>query len=172
MYWSELGSKSIKRAAMDGSSPSVFMEQVGRVHALSIDYEKRALYWAALDPPVIEYVYLNGTGRKVLLDGITMPYTLTIFNDSVFWGDWNTGKYYKSYLLSLMQPIIYIYLKVGKLTFSGYHLLYSEILNYPTNFFIISSFELSSLVKTVNICKKIRFFILTTKKYYLSMYDR
>ncbi|XP_037297388.1 LOW QUALITY PROTEIN: low-density lipoprotein receptor-related protein 6-like [Manduca sexta] len=91
MYWSELGSKSIKRAAMDGSSPTVFMEQVGRVHALAIDYEKRAIYWAALDPPVIEFAYLNGTGRRTLADDIPMPFALTLYNDSVFWGDWNTG---------------------------------------------------------------------------------
>ncbi|XP_063823720.1 low-density lipoprotein receptor-related protein 5-like [Ostrinia nubilalis] len=91
MYWSELGSKSIKRAAMDGSSPTVFVEQVGRVHALAIDYDKRALYWAALDPPAIEYIYLNGTGRKLLADNILMPYALTLYGEKVFWGDWNTG---------------------------------------------------------------------------------
>ncbi|VVC89823.1 unnamed protein product, partial [Leptidea sinapis] len=41
MYWSELGSKTIKRAAMDGSGVTVIVEQVGRVHALAIDREKR-----------------------------------------------------------------------------------------------------------------------------------
>ncbi|XP_028025930.1 low-density lipoprotein receptor-related protein 6 [Bombyx mandarina] len=92
MYWSELGSKSIKRAAMDGSSVSVFMEQVGRVHALAIDYERRAIYWAALDPPVVEFAFLNGTGRQTLADNIPMPYALALFNDSVYWGDWNTGQ--------------------------------------------------------------------------------
>ncbi|XP_049888265.1 low-density lipoprotein receptor-related protein 6 [Pectinophora gossypiella] len=91
MYWSELGSKSIKRAAMDGSSPTVFMDQVGRVHALAIDFDRRAIYWAALDPPAIEYAFLNGTGRKILADDIPMPYALTLYNDRVFWGDWNTG---------------------------------------------------------------------------------
>ncbi|KAI5641104.1 low-density lipoprotein receptor repeat class B domain-containing protein [Phthorimaea operculella] len=90
MYWSELGSRTIKRAAMDGSSITVFMEQVGRVHAMAIDYEKRAIYWAAIDPPAVEYAFLNGTGRKVLADDIPMPYALTLYNDKVFWGDWNT----------------------------------------------------------------------------------
>lgn len=92
MYWSELGSKSIKRAAMDGSSASVFIEQAGRVHALAIDYETRTLYWAALDPPAIEYAFLNGTGRRILANNISMPYALTIYGERVFWGDWNTGK--------------------------------------------------------------------------------
>ncbi|KAJ2950571.1 hypothetical protein O0L34_g8817 [Tuta absoluta] len=91
MYWSELGSRTIKRAAMDGSSVTVFMEQVGRVHALAVDYEKRAIYWAAIDPPAVEYAFLNGTGRKLLADDIPMPYALTLYNDKVFWGDWNTG---------------------------------------------------------------------------------
>ncbi|CAF4853997.1 unnamed protein product [Pieris macdunnoughi] len=91
MYWSELGSKTIKRAAMDGSAVSVLIEGVGRVHALAIDYERRAIYWAALDPPTIEYAYLNGTGRKVLADNIPMPYALALYGDKVYWGDWNTG---------------------------------------------------------------------------------
>ncbi|XP_022127447.2 low-density lipoprotein receptor-related protein 6 [Pieris rapae] len=91
MYWSELGSKTIKRAAMDGSAVSVLIEGVGRVHALAIDYERRAIYWAALDPPAIEYAYLNGTGRKVLADNIPMPYALALYGDKVYWGDWNTG---------------------------------------------------------------------------------
>ncbi|XP_039745762.1 low-density lipoprotein receptor-related protein 6 [Pararge aegeria] len=91
MYWSELGSKSIKRATMDGGSPTVIFEQVGRVHALAIDYDKRTIYWAALDPPVLEFAMLNGTGRKVLADNIPMPYALAIYGERVFWGDWNTG---------------------------------------------------------------------------------
>lgn len=93
MYWSELGSKSIKSAGMDGSTPSVFLDQVGRVHAMAIDLDTRALYWAALETPAIEYAYLNGTGRRLLFDKITMPYALALHNDRVFWGDWNTGKF-------------------------------------------------------------------------------
>uniref|UniRef100_A0A2H1W340 SFRICE_002592 n=1 Tax=Spodoptera frugiperda TaxID=7108 RepID=A0A2H1W340_SPOFR len=91
MYWSELGSKSIKRAGMDGSSPTILFEQVGKVHSIAIDYERRGLYWAALDPPAIEFAYLNGTGRKTLINNVSMPYTLTLYNDKIYWGDWNTG---------------------------------------------------------------------------------
>lgn len=98
MYWSELGTRSIKRAAMDGSSPTIFMEQVGRVHSLALDYDKRALYWAAVDPAVIEFVYLNGSGRKLLVENLTVPYALTVYNDKVFWGDWRTGKSFKNSL--------------------------------------------------------------------------
>lgn len=103
MYWSELGSKSIKRATMDGGSPAVVFEQVGRVHALAIDYDKRTIYWAALDPPAIEFAFLNGTGRKVLADNIPMPYALALYGDRVFWGDWNTGKkLYSLYLFGFV----------------------------------------------------------------------
>lgn len=78
---------------MDGSGITVFLEQAGRVHALALHNEARALYWAALDPPLVEYAYLNGTGRTVLADDIPMPYALTLYGDRVFWGDWNTGKF-------------------------------------------------------------------------------
>ena len=91
MYWSELGSKTIKRATMDGSSPTVLFEQVGKVQALAIDYEKRVIYWAALDTPTIEYAFLNGTGRKVLIANVSMPYALALYGDKLFWGDWVTG---------------------------------------------------------------------------------
>ncbi|XP_059051324.1 low-density lipoprotein receptor-related protein 6 [Achroia grisella] len=91
MYWSDLGSKSIKRAAMDGSSAIVVIEQAGRVQALAIDHEHRALYWAAFEPPTVQYAFLNGTGRKTLVDDVSMPNALTLYGDRVFWGDWNTG---------------------------------------------------------------------------------
>lgn len=77
---------------MDGSSPTILFEQVGKVHSIAIDYERRGLYWAALDPPAIEFAYLNGTGRKTLINNVSMPYTLTLYNDKIYWGDWNTGK--------------------------------------------------------------------------------
>lgn len=93
MYWSDLGFKSIKRASMDGTSPSVIVESVGRVNALAIDYDRRAIYWAALEPPAIEFAHLDGTGRKKILgDDIPMPYAMALYEDKVFWGDWTTGK--------------------------------------------------------------------------------
>lgn len=111
MYWSELGSKTIKRAAMDGSSPSTLIDQVGKVHAITIDYDKRTIYWAALEPPAIEFAYLNGTGRKILADNISMPYALAVYGDRVFWGDWNTGKS----LLTVTESEIknFVYHRIG-----------------------------------------------------------
>lgn len=112
MYWSELGSRSIKRAAMDGSSPTIFMEQVGRVHSLALDYDKRALFWAAVDPAVIEFVYLNGSGRKLLVENLTVPYALTLYNDKVIWGDWRTGKAFKIILVHATMVYYLILLNV------------------------------------------------------------
>lgn len=106
MYWSELGSKCIKRAGMDGSAPTVLIEQVGKVHSIALDHEKRAIYWAALDPPAIEFAYLNGTGRKTLVSNVSMPYTLALYNDKVYWGDWNTGEFGCHSVARLRRPSV------------------------------------------------------------------
>lgn len=94
MYWSELGLKAIKRAAMDGSSPTVLLDAVSRAHALAID--TRNIYWAALDPPALGTAKLDGTGRKMLATDVTMPYALALYGDRLYWGDWNTGQCYFS----------------------------------------------------------------------------
>lgn len=92
MYWSEIGSKTIKRAGMDGSNPTVLLDKVGRVNSLAIDYEKRCIYWAATDPSAIEYAHLDGTNRKAILgNNIPFPYALTLYMDRVYWGDFSTG---------------------------------------------------------------------------------
>ncbi|GBP07556.1 Low-density lipoprotein receptor-related protein 6 [Eumeta japonica] len=92
MYWSELGSKTIRRAYMDGSNPSVLIEQVGKVNSLAIDYEKRTIYWAAIEPSAIEYARLDGSERrKILSDNIPVPYALALYMDRLYWGDWSTG---------------------------------------------------------------------------------
>ncbi|XP_047545765.1 low-density lipoprotein receptor-related protein 6 [Vanessa atalanta] len=91
MYWSELGSRSIKRAAMDGSAAALQVEAAGRAHALALDRAARALYWAALDPPALERAPLDGSARRLLAADVPMPYALALYADRVFWGDWNTG---------------------------------------------------------------------------------
>lgn len=93
MYWSEWGSKSIKRATMDGSSPIVLMDQVNQGNAITIDTERKSLYWVTLDPVAIESSNLNGSNRKKLIsENMVMPFALTLYQNYLYWADWNTGK--------------------------------------------------------------------------------
>lgn len=91
MYWSDCG-KSIKRAGMDGSNPLILIDQVGKTTALNIDQKNGKLIWVRIDPAIIESADLDGTNRKQLItDNVKLPYALTLYQDYMYWADWDTG---------------------------------------------------------------------------------
>lgn len=93
MYWTEWGSKSIKRAGMDGSHPITLLDQV-KASGLILDLEMRKLLWTTLDNSAIEMADMDGSGRKVLIsENIKMPFSLTLYNDYIYWSDWALGKH-------------------------------------------------------------------------------
>lgn len=112
MYWSEWGSKSIKRAQMDGSHAETLMYLVGRAYSLTIDYELENLIWVTLEPPLVETAKLNGENRKTLISSkITMPFALTLYQDYIYWADWYTGMTFFILKMCLwnFNVIIFIY---------------------------------------------------------------
>lgn len=62
MYWTDWEEPhSLERAALDGTMRKVLVENLGRVHGLTIDYTERRLYWGDLESEAIESADMEGT---------------------------------------------------------------------------------------------------------------
>ncbi|XP_077997711.1 prolow-density lipoprotein receptor-related protein 1-like [Glandiceps talaboti] len=99
MYWTDWGrTPYIGRAGMDGSEQSRFItEKLGWPNGLTIDYSASKLYWADAREDYIEFVNFDGTGRRTVLN-VDLPhvFALSVFEDFVFWSDWETKSIHRA----------------------------------------------------------------------------
>lgn len=93
IYWSEWPSDSIRRAAMDGSDVVNIVMNANHASGLTQDPESRRLYWASQSRPKgIESADWDGKNRQILVrNDIEEPYAVTLYQNYVYWSDWNTG---------------------------------------------------------------------------------
>ncbi|XP_039769300.1 low-density lipoprotein receptor-related protein 2-like isoform X2 [Ornithorhynchus anatinus] len=91
MFWSETGSgdAQIKQAGLDGSGTKVLISQgLGWPIDLALDPSSWKIFWADEKLHSIGSVSLDGTGIRVLqLDQIQSPYSLTVFENEIYWSD-------------------------------------------------------------------------------------
>ncbi|XP_025833299.1 low-density lipoprotein receptor-related protein 4 [Agrilus planipennis] len=98
MYFSDWGGKpKIERSFLDGSGRKVLIvDELRYPTGLTLDYEKKRLYWSDYYLDRIESSDLNGQNRIQLIHpksgGQTLeaphPFGLTLYEDSVYWTDW------------------------------------------------------------------------------------
>lgn len=93
MYWTESPSDSIRRAAMDGSELQTIIASANHAAGLTFDQDTRRIYWATQSRPTkIECADWDGKRRQVLVSSdIDEPYAVSLYQDYVYWSDWNTG---------------------------------------------------------------------------------
>ncbi|ESO82185.1 hypothetical protein LOTGIDRAFT_170222, partial [Lottia gigantea] len=92
IYWTDWGVKSsIGRVGMDGSNATVdfVTNKMGWPNALTIDYDTGRLWWADAHLDIIEYINIDGSGRHTVLQGVPHPFAITVFEDWMYWTDWN-----------------------------------------------------------------------------------
>ncbi|KAK7113108.1 hypothetical protein V1264_012457 [Littorina saxatilis] len=92
LYWSDWGSSPyIGRMSLDGKniSRTFITDKLGWPNALTIDYETERLWWGDAHLDIIEYCKLDGTGRHTVLEKVPHPFAITIFEDWMYWSDWN-----------------------------------------------------------------------------------
>jgi len=78
----------VERSALDGADRMTYLDDLGRVSGLAIDFNTSRLYWANLDRQNIESVDLTtGGDRNVVVSGLVRPYGLTQFRDFIYWTD-------------------------------------------------------------------------------------
>nr|ADE34166.1 vitellogenin receptor [Nilaparvata lugens] len=95
MYWSDWGNRSvIARSGMDGSDVFEFVsENLGWPNGITIDHGNQRLYWVDAKMTTIESIRLDGTDRrKVLERAVVHPYSIAVFEDTIYWSDWDSLK--------------------------------------------------------------------------------
>ncbi|XP_021582708.2 low-density lipoprotein receptor-related protein 2 isoform X1 [Ictidomys tridecemlineatus] len=93
VYWADWAYRAyIGRMGMDGSNKSVIIStKLEWPNAITIDYTNDLLYWADAHLDYIEYSDLEGRHRHTVYDGtLSHPFAITIFEDTIYWTDWNT----------------------------------------------------------------------------------
>ncbi|XP_011500691.1 PREDICTED: low-density lipoprotein receptor-related protein 6 isoform X2 [Ceratosolen solmsi marchali] len=92
-YWTEWGNTgSIERAWLDGTHRQIIISDIGRTNGLTIDHEARRLYWADLFTPAIDsYDLITKKRRPIITEKIGYPFSITQYEDYIYWTDWNTG---------------------------------------------------------------------------------
>uniref|UniRef100_A0A8D3C4B4 EGF-like domain-containing protein n=1 Tax=Scophthalmus maximus TaxID=52904 RepID=A0A8D3C4B4_SCOMX len=93
MYWTDWGEiPKIERAGMDGTNRSMIIDkEIYWPNGLTLDYSQQKLYWADAKHNFIHRANLDGSSREVVVKGeLPHPFALTLYEDTLFWTDWNT----------------------------------------------------------------------------------
>ncbi|XP_029163122.1 LOW QUALITY PROTEIN: vitellogenin receptor [Nylanderia fulva] len=90
MFWTDFNIPHIGMAGMDGKDRSQFItENIEWPTSITIDHPNNRLYWLDSKANIIESVRLDGTDRRIVLhDIIENPFSLAIFENKLYWSDW------------------------------------------------------------------------------------
>uniref|UniRef100_A0A336M1L1 CSON010315 protein n=1 Tax=Culicoides sonorensis TaxID=179676 RepID=A0A336M1L1_CULSO len=105
MYWTEWSPDIIRRAAMDGSDMTTIISAASHPSGLTFDHETRKLYWARQSQGGgIESCDWDGKKRTRVLyreaDDTFNANAVAIYEDFLYWSDWNTGNIEKIHKIS------------------------------------------------------------------------
>lgn len=118
---------------MDGTNRiTLHSEHLTWPNALTIDPPTRTLYWADAKLHVIESSDIDGRNRRpVLTLGVLHPFGLTVFENRLFWSDWNTLS-----IVSIAKSVVGVNLtQVEDRTSAQERLLTQNITDVMTNLF-------------------------------------
>nr|CAL47126.1 lipophorin receptor [Blattella germanica] len=101
MFWTDWGTEpKIERAGMDGSHRSTIVSyEVKWPNGLTLDLVKKRVYWVDAKLNVISSCNYDGQDRRVILyspDALQHPFSITTFEDWVYWTDWDKQAVYKA----------------------------------------------------------------------------
>ncbi|XP_048506028.1 low-density lipoprotein receptor-related protein 2 isoform X2 [Athalia rosae] len=91
----------IGKIGMDGSNFTRILtweDDIAWPNALTIDYFTNRIFWADAHLDYIAFADLEGHHRRVVLSGSSVPhvFAITVFDDSIFWTDWNLKAIFKA----------------------------------------------------------------------------
>ena len=85
-----------KRASMDGNRESrkiLVDTELEWPNGLTLDYEKKLLYWIEAKLQYIGVVDWDGNQRKTLLQNprfLQIPFAISVYKSELYWTDWKT----------------------------------------------------------------------------------
>ncbi|XP_022326935.2 low-density lipoprotein receptor-related protein 4-like isoform X2 [Crassostrea virginica] len=90
IYFTDWGKNPrIERAWMDGQNRKVLIDRdLGWPNGLVIDKPTGRMIWADANMEVIGCANLDGSNRRILVQGVKHPYGLTVFGNNMYWTDW------------------------------------------------------------------------------------
>ncbi|XP_065196274.1 low-density lipoprotein receptor-related protein 4-like [Sycon ciliatum] len=99
LYWTDWGEEpKIEKASLDGTHRTVLANtRLFWPNGLTLDFEAQRLYWVDGKFHVLETMNTDGSARQVMLTavrGLQHPFAITVFQDFLFWSDWQTKTIY------------------------------------------------------------------------------
>jgi len=98
LFYTDWGSQpKIERADMDGLNRQVVVStDIKQPNGVTIDFTTESLFWTDAYWDKISSCDFHGRGRKDIKKLLSFPYSLAIYNDWMYWNDWNERKIYKA----------------------------------------------------------------------------
>ena len=96
-FWTDWGENPrIERASMDGKQRTVLHSlHLAWPNGLTIDYATQTLYWIDAKVLTIESSFIDGSNRRPIRTvGLRHPFAMTVFEDSLYWSDWQSKSIY------------------------------------------------------------------------------
>lgn len=93
MYWTDWGSNPmIAVASMDGTSMQpLITKDIHWPNGLTLDWPNERIYWVDAKHKSIESARLDGSDRRLVIKKVSKhPYGIAVFQDSIFWSDWDS----------------------------------------------------------------------------------
>ncbi|KAJ7384240.1 Sortilin- receptor [Desmophyllum pertusum] len=99
MYWTDWDTNArIERSYMSGTGRAVIISTNLRwPNGIAIDFPAQKLYWTDAGLDKIERSNLDGSYRQTISStGLPHPYSISVYKDSIYWGDWTTQSIQKA----------------------------------------------------------------------------
>lgn len=92
MFWTDWGTSAhIGVAFMDGSQAKSLIDNVVWPNGLALDWPNGRIYWVDAKHQTIESATIFGSDRRKVLEGFVQhPFGLAVFEDRLYWSDWET----------------------------------------------------------------------------------
>lgn len=82
------GEGRLETSGLDGSNRRLLVNDSLKIEDLTLDYDRKMIYWCDSKATRIERIAYDGTNREVLLsESLKKPVSLTLLDDTLYWVD-------------------------------------------------------------------------------------
>jgi hypothetical protein len=105
MYWTDWGTPAkIERASMDGTArQTLHNTELVWPNGITIDYQSQTIYWMDARLNKLESSHVDGSYRIPLSQQLVHPFSITLYNGTLYWSDWAYHRVIFASLSSLLD---------------------------------------------------------------------